>query len=120
MDNKDDKGLWIKFIIENGDTKYGENIYITGSSDSLFNWKEDKITKLNTQNNKDAYIKFPKWESDFIKFDKNDPKLQYKYILKDNQNKINWEKIDGNRELDLNKFFDDGFYIIDDGKFSDK
>ena len=120
MDNKDDKGLWIKFIIENGDTKYGENIYITGSSDSLFNWKEDKITKLNTQNNKDAYIKFPKWESDFIKFDKNKQKLEYKYILKDNQNKINWEKIDGNRELDLNKFFDNGYYIIDDGKFSDK
>ena len=120
MDYKDDKGLWIKFIIEEEKTKLGENIYITGSSDSLFNWEKDKIIKLSTQNDKNAYIKFPKWESDFIKFDKNITKLEYKYILKNNQNELIWEKFDGNRELDLSKFFGDGFYIIDDGKFSDK
>ena len=124
MNDKDDKGLWIKFIIEEEKTKFGENVYIVGSEDSLGKWDINNSKELKTNNEKEKYLKFPKWESDFIKFDKNvknDEKLQYKYLIKDqNGNLIRWEQFEGNRELDLSKYYDDSVFVIDDGNFSDK
>ena len=119
MNDKDDKGLQIKFIIEK-ETVYGENIFIVGRSDSLGHWNTNNSIKLTTQSEKEQYPKYPKWESDFIKFDKNEKKIEYKYILKKNKNEIIWEYEGPNRELDLTKYYNDSILVIDDGNFSDR
>ena len=119
MNDKDDKGLQIKFIIEK-ETVYGENIFIVGRSDSLGHWNTNNSIKLTTQSEKEQYPKYPKWESDFIKFDKNEKNLEYKYILKNDKNEIIWEYEGPDRELDLTKYYNDSILVIDDGNFSDR
>ena len=119
MNDKDDKGLQIKFIIEK-ETVYGENIYIVGKPDSLGHWNTNNSIKLTTQSEKEQYPKYPKWESDFIKFDKNEKNLEYKYILKNDKNEIIWEYEGPDRELDLTKYYNDSILVIDDGNFSDR
>ena len=119
MNDKDDKGLQIKFIIEK-ETVYGENIYIVGKPDSLGHWNTNNSIKLTTQSEKEQYPKYPKWESDFIKFDKNEKKIEYKYILKKDKNEIIWEYEGPDRELDLTKYYNDSSLVIDDGNFSDR
>ena len=119
MNDKDDKGLQMKFIIEK-ETVYGENIFIVGRSDSLGHWNTNNSIKLTTQSEKEQYPKYPKWESDFIKFDKNEKNLEYKYILKNDKNEIIWEYEGPDRELDLTKYYNDSILVIDDGNFSDR
>jgi ubiquitin C-terminal hydrolase len=113
-----DKGLQLKFIIEYK-TIIGQNIFISGKSKSLAEWVPNKL-KLTTTNDPKHYPCFPKWESDFIKFDTNDPNLEYKYIFIDekDKNKIDWESGE-NRKLNLTEL-GEGQYIIDDGNFNDK
>ena len=111
-----DKGLSLQFIL-NGKTELGQEIYITGAVNELGNWDLCKCPKLNT-----TPSSYPLWESDFIKFNNKYTNLEYKFFIrkecdkgKDNE-KIFWEKFDGNRKLDMSNI-NDGFNIIY-GEFS--
>ena len=97
-------------------TQFGENVYIVGNSYSLGNWDINKSIKLNT--NCDSY---PIWESNFIIFDSNNANLEYKYIVRGNDNNnIKWEEFPDNRKLDLTNLNKSIHYIINDGEFSKK
>ena len=111
-----EKGLFIQFILKT-ETKLGQNLYISGSTNELGNWDKNKSIKLKTEEGK-----YPIWESEFIKFNDVNSVLEYKYILmpnyKNEKDSIEWETND-NRKLDLSKY-KIGSYIVDDGNFSDK
>ena len=114
-----EKGYFIQFIIKTGKkenkTEPGENIYIVGDVGELGNWDVNKSIRLTT--NKE---KFPKWESDIIQFNAKYINFQYKYIKRKNDGNIQWENVgyETNRNLNLSNL-DIGFYIVDDGEFSD-
>ena len=111
-----DKGLSLQFILK-GETKLGEEIYITGAVNELGNWDLCKCPKLNT-----TPSSYPLWESDFIKFNNKYTNLEYKFFIRKECDKgkdkeeIFWEKFDGNRKLDMSNI-NDGFNIIY-GEFS--
>ena len=115
-----EKGYYIRFIIKTGleknKTNYGENIYIVGSEKELGHWDVQKSVELTT--NEKSY---PKWESEFIHFDENSKNLEYKYIKrKKDSNEMQWENFgcEKNRNLNFTNL-DIGYYIVEDGEFSD-
>jgi len=114
-----EKGYFIQFIMktekDENKTKHGENIYIVGDVGELGNWDVNKSIGLTT--NKE---KFPKWESDIIQFNAKYTNFQYKYIKRKNDGNVQWENVgyEKNRNLNLSNL-DIGFYIVDDGEFSD-
>ena len=115
-----EKGYYIRFIIKTGleknKTQFGENIYIVGSGKELGNWDVQKSLELST--NAKSY---PKWESEFIHFDENSKNLEYKYIKrKKDSNEMQWENFgcEKNRNLNFTNL-DIGYYIVEDGEFSD-
>ena len=115
-----EKGYFIRFIIKTGleknKTNFGENIYIVGSGKELGNWDVQKSVELTT--NEKSY---PKWESEFIHFDENSKNLEYKYIKrKKDSNEMQWENIGCEKNRNLNfANLDIGYYIVEDGEFSD-
>ena len=114
-----EKGYFIRFIMKTGKdknrTKPGENIYIVGGVGELGNWDVNKSIGLNTNEEK-----FPKWESDIIQFNAKYTNLEYKYIKKKKDGSLQWENVghEKNRNLNLSQL-DIGYYIVDDGEFSD-
>ena len=111
-----DKGLSLQFILK-GETKLGEEIYITGAVNELGNWDLCKCPKLNT-----TPSSYPLWESDFIKFNNKYTNLEYKFFIRKECDKgkdkeeIFWEQFHGNRKLDMSNI-NEGFNIIY-GEFS--
>ena len=109
-----EKGWFIQFNVK-ATTKLGDEIYIIGSINELGNWDDNKKIKLNTN----EYL-YPTWETDFIHFNQNYSKIEYKYKKKDKEG-LHWEDLGGmtNRELNLSQYTN-GYYIVDDGEFSIK
>ena len=111
-----DKGLSLQFILK-GETKLGEEIYITGAVNELGNWDLCKCPKLNT-----TPSSYPLWGSDFIKFNNKYTNLEYKFFIRKECDKgkdkeeIFWEEFHGNRKLDMSNI-NEGFNIIY-GEFS--
>ena len=106
--------LKLKFQLNCKYTIFGENVHLVGNSDQLGNWNTNKSIKLNTDSNI-----FPLWESNSILFNSKS-NLEYKYIIKNQNNNIKWESFSGNRELNLSKFEEGEEYIINDGEFNSK
>ena len=104
--------LNLKFQLTCQNTQFGENVFLVGNISPMGNWDTNKSIKLNTDSSK-----FPLWESNIIPF-KSKSNLEYKYIIKGQENNIKWESFQGNRQLDLTKLKNDGEYLINDGKFS--
>ena len=104
--------LNLKFQLTCQNTQFGENVFLVGNTSSMGNWDTNKSIKLNTDSSK-----FPLWESNIIPF-KSKSNLEYKYIIKGQENNIKWESFQGNRQLDLTKLKNDEEYLINDGKFS--
>ena len=104
--------LNLKFQLTCQNTQFGENVFLVGNTSSMGNWDTNKSIKLNTDSSK-----FPLWESNIIPF-KSKSNLEYKYIIKGQENNIKWESFQGNRQLDLAKLKNDEEYLINDGKFS--
>ncbi len=104
------KGLSLKFIVEEKETKVGEDIYLKGSAEELGNWKTN--IKLSGK-------KHPKWESDIIPLNNNYSSIEYKYYLLNFKKEVIWENFNGNRKLDISNYTE-GTYVIDSGNFSDK
>ena len=97
-------------------THFRENVYIVVNSYSQGNCDINKSIKLNT--NCDLY---PIWESNFIIFDSKNANLEYKYVVRGNDNNnIKWEEFPDNRKLDLTNLNKSIHYIINDGEFSKK
>ena len=109
------KNFKLQFKIECNETKFGEEVYIIGNSDEIGKWNQTNIN----ESQKLKCNHFPTWESNILEFSNLISPLEYKYIIKSSSN-ITWEnKFEGNRILDLtNK--ENGFYLIDDGKFNTK
>ena len=105
--------LQLQFQIECKDTKPGEEVYLVGNANELGNWNAKNSQKLKTSSNK-----FPLWESNPISFDSKS-ELEYKYIIKNSSNNVKWENFDGNRSINLSGLGND-FYIVNDGRFSNK
>ena len=104
--------LNLKFQLTCQNTQFGENVFLVGNTSPIGNWDTNKSIKLNTDSSK-----FPLWESNIIPF-KSKSNLEYKYIIKGQENNIKWESFQGNRQLDLAKLKNDEEYLINDGKFS--
>ena len=104
--------LNLKFQLTYQNTQFGENVFLVGNTSPIGNWDTNKSIKLNTDSSK-----FPLWESNIIPF-KSKSNLEYKYIIKGQENNIKWESFQGNRQLDLTKLKNDEEYLINDGKFS--
>ena len=104
--------LNLKFQLTCQNTQFGENVFLVGNTSPMGNWDTNKSIKLNTDSSK-----FPLWESNIIPF-KSKSNLEYKYIIKGQENNIKWESFQGNRQLDLAKLKNDEEYLINDGKFS--
>ena len=104
--------LNLKFQLTCQNTQFGESVFLVGNISPMGNWDTNKSIKLNTDSSK-----FPLWESNIIPF-KSKSNLEYKYIIKGQENNIKWESFQGNRQLDLTKLKNDGEYLINDGKFS--
>ena len=104
--------LNLKFQLTCQNTQFGENVFLVGNISPMGNWDTNKSIKLNTDSSK-----FPLWESNIIPF-KSKSNLEYKYIIKGQENNIKWESFQGNRQLDLTKLKNDEEYLINDGKFS--
>ena len=103
----------LKFKIKCDETKFGEELYITGNTKELGNWNSNNSKKLMSDSKK-----FPIWESNQISFNSNS-NLEYKYIIKSSNN-VKWENFSGNRELNFSKLENNNFYLINDGKFNEK
>ena len=103
----------LKFKIKCNETKFGEELYITGNTKELGNWNSNNSKKLMSDSKK-----FPIWESNQISFNSNS-NLEYKYIIKSSNN-VKWENFNGNRELNFSKLENNNFYLINDGKFNEK
>ena len=103
----------LKFKIKCDETKFGEELYITGNTKELGNWNSNNSKKLMSDSKK-----FPIWESNQISFNSNS-NLEYKYIIKSSNN-VKWENFNGNRELNFSKLENNNFYLINDGKFNEK
>ena len=103
----------LKFKIKCDETKFGEEVYITGNTKELGNWNSNNSKKLMSDSKK-----FPIWESNQISFNSNS-NLEYKYIIKSSNN-VKWENFSGNRELNFSKLENNNFYLINDGKFNEK
>ena len=103
----------LKFKIKCDETKFGEEVYITGNTEELGNWNSNNSKKLMSDSKK-----FPIWESNQISFNSNS-NLEYKYIIKSSNN-VKWENFSGNRELNFSKLENNNFYLINDGKFNEK
>ena len=103
----------LKFKIKCDETKFGEELYITGNTKELGNWNSNNSKKLMSDSKK-----FPIWESNQISFTSNS-NLEYKYIIKSSNN-VKWENFNGNRELNFSKLENNNFYLINDGKFNEK
>ena len=103
----------LKFQIKCDETKFGEEVYITGNTKELGNWNSNNSKKLMSDSKK-----FPIWESNQITFNSNS-NLEYKYIIK-NSNNVKWENFNGNRELNFSKLESNNSYLINDGKFNVK
>jgi glucoamylase len=86
----------LKFKIKCDETKFGEELYITGNTKELGNWNSNNSKKLMSDSKK-----FPIWESNQISFNSNS-NLEYKYIIKSSNN-VKWENFSGNRELNFSK-----------------
>lgn len=104
--------LKLKFQLKCKHTNFGENVHLVGNSDQLGNWNTNKSIKLNTDSNL-----FPLWESNSISFNSKS-NLEYKYIIKNQNNDVKWESFSGNRELNLSKLQQNEEYIINDGEFN--
>ena len=104
--------LNLKFQLTCQNTQFGESVFLVGNISPMGNWDTNKSIKLNTDSSK-----FPLWESNIIPF-KSKSNLEYKYIIKGQENNIKWESFQGNRQLDLTKLKNDEEYLINDGKFS--
>ena len=105
--------LCLQFQVECKETQLGEEVYIVGNANELGNWNAQNSKKLSTSSNK-----FPLWESNPISFSSKS-KLEYKYIIKNKSNNVKWENFDGNRLINLSNL-DDSFYMVNDGRFSNK
>jgi len=103
------------FQIKCDKTSFDEELFVIGGALELGDWNVEKSQILYGNN-------YPIWQSQFISF-KNKVDFEYKYIIKHpqdkNKDRVKWEEFKGNRKLELSKF-ENGFYLIDDGNFSDK
>ena len=78
----------VRFIVNNAETLYGENVYIVGNVSELGNWDPDKA--IGSFFNSTATIaQYPSWF-----YDINVPantKIEYKYIKKNQNGEVVWE-----------------------------
>src|SRR5690242_12413847 len=83
------------FQVYCGNTKYGEDLYVTGSIPSLGNWNPRDALKLYTSEQT-----FPMWKTKIHEVICPGELFEYKYIIKTDKD-VRWETFSGNRHLAL-------------------
>lgn len=93
------KPIKFKFQIKCQETKWGENLYLSGDNESLGNWNTQKSVKMNTDK-----TSYPLWSSNKIDLIPKKNSVEYKYlIINDSGRVIRWEEFQNNRKIDFNE-----------------
>lgn len=78
----------VRFIVNNAETSYGENVYVVGNVSELGNWNPEKA--VGTFFNSTATIaQYPSWFYD-INLPVN-TRIEYKFIKKNQSGEVTWE-----------------------------
>eukprot|EP01053_Blabericola_migrator_P011960 Blabericola_migrator_1__11959@NODE_731_length_6696_cov_64_725298_g527_i0_p5_GENE_NODE_731_length_6696_cov_64_725298_g527_i0NODE_731_length_6696_cov_64_725298_g527_i0_p5_ORF_typecomplete_len189_score20_57CBM_20/PF00686_19/2_1e24FLYWCH_u/PF16662_5/5_7FLYWCH_u/PF16662_5/6e02FLYWCH_u/PF16662_5/91_NODE_731_length_6696_cov_64_725298_g527_i07671333 len=83
----------VSFLV-NFATYFGQELFIIGNTPELGEWNPDRAVKMIWSDGNN-------WRCDITLAGKRDPKVHYKYLVKDDKGNINWEW-GLNHELDLN------------------